>query len=89
MDGEDPLSHPLSALGPEIDDDASFYRFAVSCCGAPSHAQPRRGAWRVLPRGRTSLTQHFKLKHHAGRRLAERLIKRLLDDRNETKDRPR
>jgi hypothetical protein len=58
--------------------DPSFYRFAVSTCGAASAGCPRRGARRTAPRGRSSLMQHFKLKHRAGRGLALRVIKRIL-----------
>ena len=74
-------------MNDESDYDASFYRFAMGSCGVPALAQPRRGLKHASPRTRTSLTQHFKLKHRAGRELALRVIKRLLDDRHETRDR--
>ena len=81
MSTDDVLSHPLSAPGVLGDGEASFYRFAMGRCGAAA-VPVRTGAWRTAPRGRSSLIQHFKLKHRAGRGLAHRMIKRLLDDRS-------
>jgi hypothetical protein len=78
MDGENIRPHPVSSAGAEGDCDASFYRFAVGCCSAASPAPPRRGAWRAVRRGRSSLTQHFKLKHRAGRGLVLRAIRKIL-----------
>jgi hypothetical protein len=85
MDGEDPLPH-LSPPEPESDCDTSFYRFAVGRCGTAFPAPRRRGAWRAAPRGRSSLTQHFKLRHRAGRELALRAIKKSLTTETEMKD---
>ena len=78
MDRENTLPHPRSSAGQESDGDTSFYRFAISCCGAASAGPPRRGARRTAPRGRSSLMQHFKLKHRAGRSLALRVIRKIL-----------
>ena len=70
------LSHPLSAPEVLADSETSFYRFAMDRCGAAT------APVRSVRRGRSSIIQHFKLKHRAGRGLAHRLIKRLLDDRS-------
>ncbi|MGP0088877.1 MAG: hypothetical protein ACLPKB_02795 [Xanthobacteraceae bacterium] len=88
MDGEDPFPH-LSPPEAESDCDTSFYRFAVGRCGAASPEPPWRGAWRPASRGRSSLTQHFKLRHRAGRDLALRAIKKILTTETKLKDNSR